>query len=311
MDNKLIFAASVASVLVCTVCIWGIMWFYMRRKYITFTEDVCKSIDQILQGQGTDGFAFEDETLLSKIQMRLNRLADITEAAATQSEEQKQQVMSIVSNISHQLKTPIANVTMYCDTAMRRGISEETRQDCLKILEKQVKKLDSLIQSLLQMSRMENNIISLHPEKNNLKNTLYEIIESIRPMVRKKNLDIQLECPEDIILSYDEKWTSEAIANIVDNSIKYTNPCGKIQIKVECLEIYTKIILQDTGMGISPQHINDVCKRFYREEKTRNEEGIGIGLYLTREIITKQNGYLKITSQEGKGTTVAVYLLNY
>lgn len=310
MDKNLVFGAVIVAVFLCTVCIWGGMWIYMRRKYVAFTEDICQCIDQILQGQGTEGFIIDDETLLSKIQLRLKWLSDITEAAAEESEEQKKQVQSIVSDISHQLKTPIANITMYCDTAMRPEISGETRQECLKVLEKQVKRLDSLIQSLLQMSRLENNIISLLPEKNNVRDMLYEVIESIRVAAEKKNLALQLECPEKLNLYYDEKWTSEAIFNIVDNSIKYTQDGGKIRIAVEKLDIYTKIVIQDSGIGISPEHINDVCKRFFREEKIRGAEGVGIGLYLTREIITKQNGYLKINSQEGKGTQVSVYLLN-
>lgn len=308
MSNGLVLA--IAAVLLCAVCIWAGVWIYMRRKYVDFTNAVCGSIDQILSGEGTGDFDFDDESLLSKIQMRLERLADITEAAARESEEQKKQVQSIVSDISHQLKTPIANITMYSDTALRPELSEETRQQCLRTLKNQVRKLDSLIQSLLQMSRLENEIIVLHPRENVLKNTLFEVAESIRLRAQKKGTEVTLECPENLHVYYDEKWTAEAIFNIVDNSVKYTGDCGKIRICVEPLEIYTKITVEDNGTGIAPEHINDVCRRFFREEKSSSIEGVGIGLYLTREIITKQNGYLKIKSEEGKGTSVSVYLPN-
>ena len=301
---------TIAVVFICAVCIWAGTWVYMRRKYVDFTNAVCGSIDEILLGEGTEDFDFDDETLLSKIQMRLKRLADITEAAATESEEQKRQVQSIVSDISHQLKIPIANITMYCDTALRPELSDETRQQCLETMKKQVKKLDSLIQSLLQMSRMENNIIVLHPRDNVLKNMLFEVTESIRMRAQKKGAEIVLECPGDLKAYYDEKWTAEAIFNIVDNSVKYSGECGKIRIWVDPLDIYTKITIEDNGTGIAPEHINDVCKRFFREEKSSGIEGVGIGLYLTREIISKQDGYLKINSEEGKGTSVSVYLPN-
>lgn len=310
MDNwKIWLTVAVASAF-CVLVIWGCMRLYMRKQYVTFTEEICASIDCILKGESLDDFSLDDETLLSKVQMRLKRLSDITEAAARESEEQKRQVQSIVSDIAHQLKTPIANITMYCDTAVRGELPEETRKECLSVLGKQVKKLDSLIQSLLQMSRLENHIIMLHPERNQLINTLYEVVESIRLRVRNKKQDIRLDCPEDIILSYDEKWTAEAIFNIVDNSVKYSAEGGKIRIYAEPLEMFTKITVEDNGMGIAPGHINDVCKRFYREEKAARTEGVGIGLFLTREIITRQNGFLKIQSTEGEGTKVAVYLPN-
>lgn len=310
MDNwKIWLIVAVASAF-CVLVIWGCMRLYMRKQYVTFTEEICASIDCILKGESSEDFSLDDETLLSKVQMRLKRLSDITEAAARESEEQKRQVQSIVSDISHQLKTPIANITMYCDTAVRGQLPEETRKECLAVLGKQVKKLDSLIQSLLQMSRLENHIIMLHPERNQLINTLYEVVESIRLRVRNKKQDIRLDCPEDIILSYDEKWTAEAIFNIVDNSVKYSAEGGKIRIYAEPLEMFTKITVEDNGMGIAPDHINDVCKRFYREEKAARTEGVGIGLFLTREIITRQNGFLKIQSTEGEGTKVAVYLPN-
>lgn len=310
MDNWKIWLTIAVASAFCVLVIWGCMRIYMRKQYVTFTEEICASIDCILKGESPDDFSLDDETLLSKVQMRLKRLSDITEAAARESEEQKRQVQSIVSDIAHQLKTPIANITMYCDTAVRGELPEETRKECLSVLGKQVKKLDSLIQSLLQMSRLENHIIMLHPERNQLINTLYEVVESIRLRVRNKKQDIRLDCPEDIILSYDEKWTAEAIFNIVDNSVKYSAEGGKIRIYAEPLEMFTKITVEDNGMGIAPGHINDVCKRFYREEKVARTEGVGIGLFLTREIITRQNGFLKIQSTEGEGTKVAVYLPN-
>lgn len=307
----MIFAAVCAAAVLGTALVWVAMWFHIRRKYVAFAAQVCDSIDMILKGKGTSDFELEEETLLSKIQMRLKRLSEITEAAARESEDQKKQVQSIVSDISHQLKTPIANITMYCDTALRPGLSEEMHRQCLETMEKQVKRLDSLIQSLVQMSRLENNIIELHVEENNIKNTLFEIIESARLKAVKKNIRIELHCPEEVILRYDEKWTAEAIFNLVDNSVKYTKDGGKVQIYVEPMEMYTRITVKDDGVGIAPEHINDVCKRFFREEKANHVEGVGIGLYLTREIIMKQGGYLKIQSEEGKGTQVHVFLLNH
>lgn len=311
MENWIVLTAICAAAVLCTVCICAGIWVHMRRKYVAFSDEICHSIDMILKGKGTSDFELDEETLLSKIQIRLKRLSEITEAAARESEDQKKQVQSIVSDISHQLKTPIANITMYCDTALRPEISEDMQKQCIKTMEKQVKRLDDLIRSLVQMSRLENHIIELHTEENNLKNTLLEVTESARLKAQKKKISVELKCPRELTLRYDEKWTAEAIFNLVDNSVKYTKDGGKVLIFVEPMEMYTRITVQDNGVGIAPEHINDVCKRFFREEKASHMEGVGIGLYLTREIIMRQGGYLKIQSEEGKGTKVQVYLLNH
>ena len=287
--DKWTIAAAVAAVVVSALGTGLIMWINMRKKYIAFAEDICESIDTILRGESVENFVLEDETLSSRVQMRLKRLSDITEAAA---------------------KTPIANITMYCDTVRQKELPEETREKCLEVLGRQVGKLEFLVQSLLKMSRLETHMISIHPERNSLRNTLYEVSESIRVKAEQKGLQIEVECPDDIYLYYDAKWTAEAIFNIVDNSVKYTAEGGKIRIHAEPMEIYTKIVIEDNGMGIAAEHVNDVCKRFFREGKANSTEGVGIGLYLTREIITKQDGYLKIQSREGAGTKVAVYILN-
>ena len=308
--DKWTIAAAVAAVVVSALGTGLIMWINMRKKYIAFAEDICESIDTILRGESVENFVLEDETLSSRVQMRLKRLSDITEAAAKKNEDQKKEVQSIVSDISHQLKTPIAYITMYCDTVRQKELPEETREKCLEVLGRQVGKLEFLVQSLLKMSRLETHMISIHPERNSLRNTLYEVSESIRVKAEQKGLQIEVECPDDIYLYYDAKWTAEAIFNIVDNSVKYTAEGGKIRIHAEPMEIYTKIVIEDNGMGIAAEHVNDVCKRFFREGKANSTEGVGIGLYLTREIITKQDGYLKIQSREGAGTKVAVYILN-
>lgn len=250
-----------------------------------------------------------EETLLSKTQTKLKRLEEITASLQQESDGQKRQVQSMVSDISHQLKTPVANIRMYCDTAVNPALTEDKRAKCLKIVKEQTEKLDFLVKSLVKMSRLENNIIVLHPTRNLVMDMLVEIEERMRLQAEQKNITIEVECPDSLILEYDEKWTAEALLNLVDNSVKYT-PCGgKITILAETLELYARITVTDTGIGISPEHINDVCKRFYREERAGHQEGVGIGLYLTREILNKQNGYLKIRSIVGEGTQAAAYLL--
>ncbi|MCU6746184.1 MULTISPECIES: sensor histidine kinase [Lachnospiraceae] len=288
----------------------GAVWLHMRRKYIRFTEEVCESIEQILKGSAGEAFDTESDELLSKIQMQLLRLQEITEFHARESERQKQEVQGIVSDISHQLKTPIANIVMYCDTAVNPKLPPEERDTCLKVLKHQVGKLEFLVQSLIQMSRMEQNMICLHTDTVSLTQLLEDAKESIAVRAEKKQIKVEISGTGEKSLRCDEKWTLEALFNVLDNAVKYSAPGSTIRIQSDPMEIYTRIQIQDEGMGIAPEHINDVCKRFYREEQAARTEGLGIGLYLTREIVEKENGYLKIQSKRGIGTSVSVYLLN-
>ncbi|WP_243002707.1 sensor histidine kinase [Lachnotalea glycerini] len=127
-------------------------------------------------------------------------------------------------------------------------------------------------------------------------------------MAENKNIEVTVDCNEEIFVCHDEKWTTEALFNILDNAVKYTPSEGKIHISVQQLEMYTKIDISDNGRGIKENHHATIFKRFYREES--DEDGLGIGLYLAREIISLQGGYIKVTSKLGKGATFSVYLLN-
>jgi len=244
------------------------------------------------------------------MQMKLKRLADITNATKQKNVQQKKQMQEMVSDISHQLKTPISNITMYNDTILNHDLPKDKIVDCLGIMQNQVEKLDFLVKSLMKMSRLENNIITLKKERGNLYDSIVEVVASVILQVEKKNLSLSVNCKNPYPLSYDEKWTIEAIFNVVDNAVKYTPEGGTIYIQVERLEMFSNICVGDSGIGIAPEHMNDIFKRFFRESKVHREEGVGIGLYLTREILTQQGGYVKVTSKEGAGSVFSIYLPN-
>lgn len=304
------WVSGAAAVVLLTAAVSAGIWIYMRGKYIRFTEKVCGSIDDILKGRDLEEMDTENESLDSRATMRLKRLREITAASARESERQKQEIQSVVSDISHQLKTPITNVVMYCDTAMNPRLTEEERIRCMGVLKGQVERLDFLVQALIRMARLEQNMLRLQPRKTSLRGLTGDAAEIIRAKAGEKDITLEIFCPEDADLWCDEKWTLEALTNVLDNAVKYSPEGSRIRMYCERLEIYTKISVSDRGIGILPEHINDVCRRFYREERAAKTEGLGIGLYLTREILDKEKGYLKISSKENEGTTVSLYLLN-
>lgn len=309
MSNEIIYIIFIV-VFILAIIFVPLNWFLMRRKYIAFTEEICKQIDCILDGNTLDESSLLEESLYSKITLRLKRLSNITHATVKENIQQKQEIQSLVSDISHQLKTPIANITMYCDTIINHNLSMEQEVEFLKVMQKQVEKLEFLVGSLIKMSRLENNIIDLNKEKSILFESIAQAVSEVSLKAEKKNLKITAMCDENYMLSYDKKWTIEAIFNVLDNAVKYTDENGNIDILVEYMEMFTKITVSDSGIGIAEEHMNDIFKRFFREEKVHQIDGVGIGLYLTREIITKQGGYIKVESKEEEGTRFSLYLPN-
>lgn len=289
--------------------IMGVGYYLCRRRMDRITEQICDSIDRLIDGKKIVG-SKERETLTSKITMKLDKLSDVTASAVAQSLSQKQEVQQMVSDISHQLKTPIANIRMYSDTIANSELPKQQEQKFLEVLNGQVKKLEFLVNALIKMSRLESRLIHLQKADTQVSALLEEITDSVTPRADEKHIRIQIACPEILTLACDPKWAAEALFNILENAVKYTEENGRIFIRAERLEMYSKIEITDNGIGISPERVNDIFKRFYRDSQVRRIEGLGIGLYLSRHIISQQGGYIRVQSRPGQGSTFSVFLPN-
>ena len=214
----------------------------------------------------------------------------------------------LVSDVSHQVKTPVSNLKMVSDTLLSKPVTEEERREFLKGIRNQTEKLEFLFQALVKTSRLEIGAIRLEKNDAPLMDTLAMALSGIVYAAEKKRICVSVGCPDDLRLFHDSKWTAEALFNLLDNAVKYTPAGGAIRVSVEQWEMYVKLNVSDTGKGIPESNQGAVFRRFYREEEVHGEPGIGIGLYLAREIVTKQGGYIKVTSKIGKGSTFSVFL---
>ena len=199
---------------------------------------------------------------------------------------------------------------MVTDTLLAKSVTEEERREFLLGIQNQTDKLDFLFQALVKTSRLETGTIRLEKKEAPLIDTLALACSGIVYAAEKKNISVTVDCPDDLRLSHDNKWTAEALFNLLDNAVKYTPAKGAIHVSVEQWEMYVKLDVSDTGKGIPERNQAAVFRRFYREEDVHDGQGVGIGLYLTREIVTKQGGYMKVTSEVGKGSTFSVFLPN-
>lgn len=284
--------------------------YWVRTHLIQFTERMTYLTNGLMNQETDLIFHPNEETLLSKVESQLQQLMELMQQRTLESQEEKEAIQMLIADISHQIKTPLSNVFMYNETLLTRELEPTQVKFCLEQMKAQLAKLEFLIQSLIKMSRFENGVIQLHPTKNNIHQTIANMLSGIYLKAEAKQINLRVECEAQLEAYFDAKWTSEALFNLVENAVKYTPEHGKITIRVEPWELFTKIEIQDTGIGIEANELHQIFKRFYRSLTVNHLEGMGVGLYLSREIMVQQGGYIKVTSKPGGGSTFSVYIRN-
>ena len=246
--------------------------------------------------------------MLARISHRLSRLYQIMQENRRKVDEERKELQALVSDISHQVKTPVSNLKMAADTLLEKSMAEAERTDFIQGIRTQTDKLDFLFQALVKTSRLETGVIQLDKKPGRLFETIAQAMSGIVYAAEKKQIAVSVDCPEDLTLSHDSKWTSEALFNLLDNAVKYTPAGGNISVSVVAWEMYVEVKVTDTGKGISESNQAAIFRRFYREEEVHEQQGVGIGLYLAREIVTRQGGYIKVISELGQGSTFSIML---
>lgn len=305
-DHKVIKLSICFSIVV--IGIFNGLIFFTNKYISSVLEKLTELINTIIDGNEEEVFSVLNDDLLSKLQNQTIKLTGILKSQNNRLRKEKGEIQSLISDISHQLKTPFANLKMYCEFLKSDEISNEERKEFISIINNQLEKLDFLMASMIKMSRLESGIIAFKPKQCSLDNICLGAIKQAYEKAKSKNIEIQFNSGENIAISIDEKWTTEAVFNIIDNGIKYTNPNGKIVIITKRFEMFAMIEIQDNGRGIKETEINNIFKRFYRGKNAENEEGVGIGLYVSREIISMQNGFVKVKSEENMGSSFYVML---
>ena len=294
--------------LLCTFIWFVVCAQILAKRLISFTSDLCRTIDSMISGNEEPMLLEEQETQFARISHRLSRLYQIMQENRRRVDEERRELQTLVSDISHQVKTPVSNLKMATDTLLEKPMAEAERTDFIRGIRSQTDKLDFLFQALVKTSRLETGVIQLDKEMGRLFDTVAQAMSGIVYAAEKKEISVTVDCPEDLTVSHDSKWTSEALFNLLDNAVKYTPAGGKIAVSVVLWEMYVEIKVTDTGKGISESNQAAIFQRFYREEEVHEQQGVGIGLYLAREIVTRQGGYIKVVSEPGKGSEFSIML---
>lgn len=286
--------------LLAAMIIMFLDWYLRRRSLKQMRSMIQSAMDGTFQA---DHF---DESLFASVETQLGEYIAATEIQEKKAVMEQEKTKTLIADISHQTKTPLANILLYAELLKEEGAgSSET----IVMLEGQVKKLDFLIQSLVKLSRLETGILVLHPEKNEVSALLEEAQKQYAASAEEKGLYLRMHAEEaqGVTARFDPKWTLEALGNLIDNAIKYTQT-GGVTVRVRPYELFVGIEVADTGIGIAEEEHAKVFGRFYRSAAVSDRQGVGIGLYLAREILRQQSGYMRLSSEVGKGTVFSVYL---
>ncbi len=271
------------------------------------TRKLFDSLESMIHTAMNGEFAPEhfDEGRLSKLESELSDFLSASSISAQNVKDERDKIKSLISDISHQTKTPISNLILYSELLESADLTGDEKSN-VEAIHAQAEKLRFLIDSLVKLSRLENGILSLETDNEELNPLLKDVAIQLREKAEAK--DIKLEIKDtDARALIDKKWTQEAIVNIVDNAIKYTDQ-GSITISTKDYEMFACVDISDTGIGIPEEESAKVFQRFYRGSNVKSKEGVGIGLHLAREIISGEGGYIKLSSKLGEGTTFSVFL---
>lgn len=290
--------------IVILLCFGFILYHFHTLRTMRCLEDM---INAAIEGSFSEHIF--DESRLSALESRFAKYLSASETSFKNTAMEKDKIKTLISDISHQTKTPISNILLYSELLAEQNLTEESKQ-YVSALTMQTEKLKFLITSLVKLSRLETGILTLSPRKAPVFPMLETLARQYAPLAKEKGLFLSLpemEQNRNSFAIFDEKWTAEAIGNLIDNAIKYTEK-GGITLSVISYEMFLCIQVKDTGIGIPEEEHTKIFSRFYRSESVHEKPGVGIGLFLTREIIMLEGGYIKVSSIPGKGSAFSIFL---
>ena len=272
------------------------------------TARTIRRLDDMLTAAMNGSFSEEtfDESRLSSLESRLGRYLAASALSERNVREQKDQISALISDISHQTKTPVANLQLYAQLLSEQPLTPQGK-DCAAAISAQAEKLQTLIEALVKTSRLETGILALHPQPGEISPVVERAAAQYVHKAAEQNVALTVE-PMRGTAVFDPKWTEEAVCNLLDNAVKYTPSGGTVTVEVKNYELFSAIRVTDTGPGISEAEQAKIFGRFYRAPGAWQAEGVGIGLCLTRQIAEKQGGYVKVESVPGMGSTFSLYI---
>lgn len=298
---------------IAIIILLGVIAIIVALIYTNKRDKSLRSINKYLDkvNNGNYELKIEDngEDEISRLRNELYKTTILLRESAENSEKEKTNLSNSLADISHQLKTPLTSIRIMLDNIEENpNMDEKTRNEFIEEISRQIDWISSLVISLLKLAKFDAGAIVMQDTQINVKKLIDNVINNLAIMIDIKNIKIEEKIDEDVILRADYNWQLEALTNIIKNCIEHSKEDSKIKIEVENNSIFVKIKITDEGEGIAKEDLSHIFERFYKS-KQASENSIGIGLSLAKTIIEKENGYIKIDSELGKGTTFEIKYL--
>lgn len=298
--------ALVVLVLALAAAVLG-LWLRLRRQRAdveAYAEHIDRALGDLLAERSLDARIAATDDLWGHTNERLLRLSQAQMRRTEALQREQRSLQGLVADISHQTKTPLANIQLYLER-LEHGAEDAS---LVAKLGAQVEKLDFLLANMVKISRLETGAVRIQKQQALLADTLADALSVIVPKADAKQIRLSVDYDETMTLNHDRRWTAEALANLLDNAVKYTSAGGSVGVRVVLQPVFVQIAVHDSGKGIARERQGTIFTRFYREPEVHDTEGAGLGLYLARMIVERQGGFIDVVSAPGVGSTFTINL---
>lgn len=291
--------------------IFIILNYFQYRFFYKKIRTVTLGARKVTEGDYNITINENNEGDLSKLAVSFNLMKEVITSNIYKLKDEKQFLVDLLSDISHQLKTPLASMIVYNDIMLTKELSKEQNETFLINNKNQLHRMEWLIKQILKLAKLDARAIELNKENQSLNETIRESIDIFQDRAKEQDITIAFEEEKEIYFYHDRLWMEEALNNIIKNGIEHSKNGGKINIEIKDIPIYTRIIITDNGEGIKEEDLPNVFKRFYKTKTSKKNDSIGIGLALSKSILQLHNSVIEVQSQIGLGTRFTITFLKY
>lgn len=311
--NQIIFKNFAGIILI--FIIMGVVLFALNYVQYGYFYDRIRNLTngakKVLEGEYDISICEDREGDLSKLANSFNSMRDVIRNNINDLKEEKKFLAELLSDISHQLKTPLSSLILYNDIMLSKNLNEEQQKTFLKSNKNQLDKMNWLIKNLLKLAKLDAKAIKLSKENLSLNETIQDSMEALESKAYEQNIKVTFGNHDEVFFDHDRLWLEEALSNIIKNGIEHTPSGGNVNISLIENPIYKRIIIEDNGEGISEEDLPNIFKRFYKAKSSKKTDSIGIGLALAKSIIEAHGGVIEAQSRIDVGTKFTITFLNY
>jgi signal transduction histidine kinase len=293
----------------------GVLLFFLNSKQFGLIYEKIRKLSygakKVIQGDYDINISENKEGDFSKLAVSFNTMKDVIRNNINELEKEKQFLADLLSDISHQLKTPLSSMIVYNDIMISKDLSKEQRETFLSNSRNQLNRMTWLIQSLLKLAKLDAKAIELNKENQSLNETIEEAIDTLESRAVQSGVILVFNSKEEVYFEHDRFWLEEALINIIKNGIEHIASGGEIHISVLENALYRRIVIEDTGEGIREEDLPNIFRRFYKAQTSKKSDSIGIGLALAKAVIELHNGVIEVNSEIGVGSRFTITFLKY